>query len=688
MHFEWSNKKRIIIFFIIILCASLFSERYSASAVSFSSVDVPNNELVVGDKFEAIAYLDNWENASKISLVVDGQVVQTCDPQKSCGVSFDILPTDIGEHNYYFLLTDVKGYSKKSGGKFFVKTDVPEVNNLKINSDKILVGGYLYAKLDAKSVSPIVSSKLFIDGNLVKNCSNEIPCIASVGPFYPGDAGEHTYVFEVINEKGKTVLPGGFFSVVKNDQDNKAKGSGEAKNDVSSPELVDLKIDKKNNDDGSKEVSIDVLSKDEKGIVSTVGYVDGSYVGGCDQGASCAVSIPASSISGDGLHIYKVVVVNVDGKKVEVEGVINGGSDSSSNSADIKQETKETDNTATDNTTKNTTSSKQTYPEVDYIVTQNEKFAVGETFNAKILVKDDLGIKSILGYIDDKLVSTCTGIVVCPIKKGPLTEADLGIHSFSFLVENTSGNKIEKSATFLVYKATTAIVPSSDDQKKSEPNANIPTKDVQVAQPTTTNDIKNQGQPIWIDTDGGINESILGKCVSNVIGAPYQKYLQDYCIDKNHLNEYYLDSKADKCLSKKITCGGVCYEGECYAAGTRPAPNYTPPTTTTLTPREAPVYTPPATTADNNQGQPLWIDTDNGLDEYTLGKCLSNVVGAPYQKYLQDYCVDKNNLMEYYVDSKADKCLSKQITCESVCYEGICYHAGTRPGASYTPTTR
>jgi len=685
--FIWTKNKIILVVISVLLIFAGIFVYYNfipKASVSVASIEASGSRFFVGEEFSAVARLSDWKNAGSISIVVDGKLFDNCLVGSSCKFSFVAGPSDIGDHEYVFVATDKNGKVDKKSGQYTIISDSPELKSLTTNGNQIPVGGSFFVKLDASSAAPITSAKLFIDGALAQTC-NVMPCIAQIGALTAQDVGDHIFSFEVINGKNKSITPGGTFTVTPVSKDNK----NNPQNNVSSPEIVDLKISKKEVVVGDV-LTVNILAKDQKGIMIIMLFIDGKYVGGCDESPSCSISIADFNNTNIGSHKYKVLVINKDGKSVEAEGSFSvipqktetgssaGSSGSSSGNlgstpvppsivvvtpSDDKDTTASSISPSQPNQSPVIQPVTKSPPQIEYITSGGNKLAVGETFTSKIVVKDELGIEKITGYIDGNIVSTCNKLLSCAIKMGPLTDKNIGEHNYLYIVKNISGLSVESSGKFTVYKPASGALPIIPIDLSIFNNPEIfvvPTLVPMLLFPTSTTEAKTP--PLWIDTDGGIKEFTLGKCMSNVVGALYQKVLPDSCVDKEVLNEYYLDEKADKCLSKKITCENLCYGGICFAPGTRPGAAFDEKPAAD----GASVEPPPP---------PVWIDTDGGINESVVGKCMTNIPGAYAQKATEDFCIDASKLNEYYLDSKADKCLVQIITCTGSCNSGMCISA-------------
>lgn len=765
MNWHFSYRKTAIFLFLVFVGIFCFIY-FTGSAVAISRIDISSNQLQVGDTVEATAHFSDWEQIASVDVVVDGVVVLTCQSAPTCSMSHILFPEEIGDHEYVFVVTDKKGKKTSSGGKYGVVTDAPEITSLTTNNTTFPVGGALYVQADAKSESPITSAKVYVDGELKQYCL-AVPCIAAVGPFTGDDEGQHAYSIIITNKKGKTVTPGGMFTVLPANPVN----DNEKPPVLSTPELVEFHISKPKPVSGEM-TTVTVGAKDEKGIASIIIFYDKKNVGGCTDKNTCSLTIGPFSDAEVGPHAIDVLVINKDGKKIEVAGGIvvskkeqagsgaanaaavnpqpkgqnqgqqsapaagqqNSGSQPAQGNAgaanlpqpvggaaqppangNVPPAPAQGSGTPVATSTpkvqpsgvqpQNTIVPEASAPQLVYIISQGNQLYIGDTVSVNILVKDEKGIDVITAYVDGKVVATCMKLVVCSFKKGPLTDSDLGSHTYSFLVKNLAGKTIQPGGGFSVSKPVGATVPSGlapvldatlPSNNFEQQIKNLPKEVPDMVSLPGIENIKKE--PLWIDTDGGIKEYTVGKCVSNVKNASYQKSIQDYCVDKKQLVEFYVEGAADKCMSKQITCGGACYEGQCYIVGSRPGAGYTPPT------RPGAGYEPPSrpgvgyepiseplsrpNTGHTPPAEPLWIDTDGGINKDILGQCVSNVKDALFQKSLSDVCIDKKQLTEYYVDEKAEKCLSKQLTCENLCYGGVCYASGTRPGVpAYNPAS-
>ncbi|MFA6424315.1 MAG: hypothetical protein WCV83_03330 [Candidatus Magasanikbacteria bacterium] len=609
--FIWTKNKTIIVVvaFVVAIASATFSVYFaptSNASVSISRIDTNGSQFVVGDEFSATAQLSDWKYAMAVNIFVDGKYFNSCSIGSSCEFSFVATPSDIGEHEYEFVVTDKKGQINKKSGKYTILTDLPELKSITTNSANIPVGGAFFAKLDATSASPITSAKLYIDGALAQTCT-AMPCVVQIGVLTSKDVGEHVYTFEVVNGKEKTITPGGTFTVVPVSNDPKSK---EPKVVVSSPEITTLTLSKTPVAVGET-LTINVTAKDEKGIVAIMLFIDGKYVGGCDQTPTCLISIADFNNSNIGVHKYKVIVINKDGKTIEADGSFSvvakkvasipaGEADNNSpvpvspvvippTSTDPKTGSEKVDPSEPVQPSQppvDESQTKTTTPQIEYTTTGGNKYAVGETFFANILLKNKSGIKEITGYIDNKLISKCDKITwTCHIKKGPLTVKDVGEHTYYFSIKPKSGNTIKSEGKFTVYNPSAGVLPviiAGMSLINSQDLLVVPSSNQETLLipkiPLDTSGTK--ALPLWIDTDGGINEFNLGRCVSNVLGASFQKYVQDFCLDISNLNEYYVSAKADKCLSTVIKCAGTCYDGVCISAGHRPGAGFELPPTT------------------------------------------------------------------------------------------------------------
>ena len=704
--FEEKKSNRLIISISIILVVLLLTisfllyKKITTPKIFSVSLEQNQQSLIVGETIKLSAKPSISKQLRSIDFYIDTIKISSCTSVSKCEISYITQPNDIGTHTASFVLTDTAGNTYTKSTTYTVHSDTPEIFSLNTNEQSLLTSGdYFYASVIATSTSPISSIDLYIDGSVATQCSSS-PCTALIGPFQNQDQGSHMYTYVVTNDLGKSTSPGGTFEV----QPTPTTPSNNA-----APTISPIQISSTTNEP-DQPITLSVATADDETVTSIIITIDKKeIIAICDNTTTCTT---ITAIQTPGTHTYEVTVIDNKGKQTKATGEI-------TITEPIKKETPPS-NTPTDPPTSKAsdtespsqdTPTKATIPipEIIYIISSGDTLVVGQSLTATVVAKDAKAITSIIGYIDTTPQKTCTNVPICSFTFGPITKESVGSHTYSFVVTNSDKQSITKKLPFTVEIATPTIIPSDSPiqffDTQSETTGGISTNTFVPVDTTITNpnDIENINQsaptqsPLWIDTDGGINITVAGKCLSNVPNARYQKFLPDTCLDAKTLKEYYVDASASSCLSKIITCSGACYEGLCFHAApqyTKPtetspephaAPQYTKPTETSPEPHAAPQYTPPTETSPEphdapqytkpTETSPTWTDSDGGYAITTFGICsISDGSSRPKS----DYCIDEKTLLEVYLSRDSTSCIEQTVTCEGSCYQGYCYVRQTR----------
>ncbi|MCK4859057.1 MAG: hypothetical protein KAS87_00675 [Candidatus Omnitrophica bacterium] len=170
------------------------------------------------------------------------------------------------------------------------------------------------------------------------------------------------------------------------------------------------------------------------------------------------------------------------------------------------------------------------------------------------------------------------------------------------------------------------------------------------------------------DTDNG--ESIFEKGTacrpSTVTSGLFCK--TDTCVSSTSLKEYYCNGEA--IMSRTIACSNGCEDGACLQ---EPEP-------------EQPfcgngiceIGETPENCSEDCTTTVTCTDTDNGNNIYEKGITrLTSVYGAVI-KYT-DVCLSSTSLKEYYCDESQGPLISKIVTCENGCEDGVCVRDTEQP---------
>ncbi len=91
---------------------------------TYSRMVTSNHSLHLGDSFDLKIYANDNRGIRKIDVILDGNVVHTCNNVKECGTTvgpFNSV-TQTGEHKYEFLVEDTSGNTIRPWGKFRVSS--------------------------------------------------------------------------------------------------------------------------------------------------------------------------------------------------------------------------------------------------------------------------------------------------------------------------------------------------------------------------------------------------------------------------------------------------------------------------------------------------------------------------------------------------------------------------------------
>lgn len=373
----------------------------------------------VGDTFALKINAKDAKGIATIAVKLDGKVIYTCSGVTTCGTTVGpFITSDLGEHKYEFVVTNLDGKFIEPWGKFTVKekavtptpiqeTSGPEWLQIITNSNKLTVGDNFTLKVYTKDAVGISKIVVRVNGNTVATCYDTTICGTTVGP--QNVIGKHHYSFYVENKAGKSIAPDGYFTV-------------EAKAEVQptpvpvivpvpavmTPELIAIYSDGYSINKGSQFVA-KIEAKDAAGIAKITFYVDGKLTWTCLGLTFC--SVKSDPMMTAGVHTYRFVVENVNGKTIAPEGkftVVEKAETAVPVPAGFESKT-------------------------GYEITQGGEFTV------TVLSKDDVAVREIRGYINGVLHTTCTDLSLCFMRAQQDIVNTVGTHTFKFILDNKEG---------------------------------------------------------------------------------------------------------------------------------------------------------------------------------------------------------------------------------------------------------
>lgn len=183
---------------------------------------------------------------------------------------------------------------------------------------------------------------------------------------------------------------------------------------------------------------------------------------------------------------------------------------------------------------------------------------------------------------------------------------------------------------------------------------------IYVNQPQMTVDANGNtytcGDSDYSILNGGNNPNRYGE-LTLYFNGKYTK-VRDYCSGGGQLAEFYCEN--DWSALQYYTCGGICKDGECTTASNQDeqddSDGYIPPKDTTEVP----------TTSDIVSCD----DDDGGNEPNKAGKLRLNYHGSI--SYIEDRCVDDEELIEYYCVDSTDWSGLQYWDCENGCSDGKC----------------
>lgn len=375
----------------------------------------------IGDTFALKINTKDAKGIATIAVKLDGKVIYTCTGVTTCGTTVGpFAVSDLGEHKYEFVVTNIDGKFIEPWGKFWVKektltsvpqptveASAPEWLQIITNSNKLTVGENFTLKVYTKDAVGIAKIIVRINGNTVATCYDTTICGTTVGP--QTIIGKHHYSFYVENKAGKSITPDGYFTVEAKPVVQPAPEPVFVPTPVATtPELIAIHSDGYTINKGSQFVA-KIEAKDAVGIAKITFYVDGKLTWTCLGLTFCHVkSDPMNTV---GTHTYRFIVENVNGKTITPDGkftVVEKAETAAPVPAGFESKT-------------------------GYEIVQGGEFTV------TVLSKDSNPVREIRGYINGVLHSTCTDLSLCFMRANQDIINTVGTHTFKFILDNKEG---------------------------------------------------------------------------------------------------------------------------------------------------------------------------------------------------------------------------------------------------------